>query len=50
MSTTFYTIAYEIFQQIRNNIFWIVHEPTPNGIIKMTIDGHNYTIRVERDD
>lgn len=50
MSTTFYTVAYGIFEQIRNNIFWTVHEPDQNGTIRLLIDGHNYRVRIERED
>lgn len=53
MSTTFYTVAYSVWEALRKAplIGWdIIQEPDPQGVVRATVDGHKYEITVRRVD
>lgn len=52
MSSTFYTIAYTIWEALKTAapLGWTMHEPDNNGLIITTVDGHSYEISVRRVD
>lgn len=49
MSTTFYTVAYSVWEALRKAplIGWdIIEEPDPKGVVRATVEGHKYEITV----
>lgn len=52
MSTTFFTVAYSIWEALKKQplIGWTLQEPDQNGVIRVTVDDHPYEITVRRVD
>ena len=53
MSTTFFTVAFSVYEALRKAflIGWdIIQEPDSNGVVRATVDGHKYEITVRKVD